>query len=146
MIETDIRRFGQYVVIRDLTDSAKRGFIFDGDSCVADLDHEIAARHDWDYLIGTRKLTADWRYTWGYIKDQRPLRALIRFCGLSIFGHIPYRHHRARRKEWGLETLLAERMVPHSADDSVWDWNNNALQKSWLLQDLLDTTKRFPKE
>ena len=136
MTETDIRRFGNYVVIRNLPRSAPRGWVYDGDTGVPDLDHEIAARHDWAYFTGARKLTADWGYTWGYIKDHRPLRAVIRFLGLSVFGHIPYRHHRARRKEWGLETLLAERMVPHAADDSVWDWDYDALQKSWLLRDL----------
>jgi len=132
---TDIRRFGEYVVPFDIT-PVSRGFVFDGDSCVADLDLPTAARHDYDYLTGARKLSADLRYTWGHIKDQRPLRAVVRLLGLSVFGWGAYLHHAHRRKEYGLDALLAERMVPHAADDYVWDWGNPELLETWLLEHL----------
>ena len=128
--------YGDYVVPYDMgPDGPPKGFIHDGDSFVADLDHETAARHDWDYFIGVGKLAADWRYTWGYIKDQRPVRAIVRLLGLSVFGHIPYRHHRRRMKEVGLDSLLEERMIHYAAGD-YWDWAHKDIQKSWLIEDL----------
>ena len=129
-------QYGDYVVPYDMSpDGPLRGFLHDSDSCVSNLDHKTAARHDWDYFIGVRKLTADWRYTWGYIKDQRPLRAIVRLLGLTLFGHIPYRAHRHRMEEVGLDVLLEERMI-HYAEGDYWDWAHKDIQQSWLIKDL----------
>jgi hypothetical protein len=135
----NLTRFGRYVVPFDLKDGPPRGFVFDGDSCVLDLDHETAARHDWAYLLGNGKLRADWRYMAGLTKDKRPLWGAVRWLGLTLGGWLPYYRHAAERRKAGLPILIAERMVPHADDDSVWVWP----VKTWLLADL---RRRWPDQ
>ena len=127
-----IQRFGKYVTPYKIDGIVPRGFVHDGDSGVADLDHETAARHDWDYFNGASKLASAFRYATGYFKDQRPVRAILRLLGLLVGGWSAYRKHRKRQKEHGLQVLLAERMVPHADDDGVWRWPYS----TWLLEDL----------
>jgi len=128
----DLKRFGKYVVPYSLeyNGGPPRGFVFDGDSGVPDLDHETAARHDWDYFQGASKVMADARYACGYVRDQRPIRAIIRWIGLTAFGWLAYYRHRDDAKRRPNVIRLRERMV----DPDQWDWT--VAVRSWLLADL----------
>ena len=127
----DLYRFGQYVTPCDIPEGPPRGFRFDGDSCVFDLDLKTAAKHDWDYLVGRGKLASDIAYAMGYVRDQRPLRALGRFLGLSIGGHIFYHRNRRDRIERGVGAIIAERMIDRY-DEDIWIWP----VLTWKLEDL----------
>jgi len=123
--------YGRYVVPYDIPNGPSRGFVFDGDTGVADLDHETAACHDWRYIVGKSKVVSDLKYMWGYIKDQRPLRAIGRFIGLTIGGHYFYCKNRRDRLKRGITTVLEERTVPCDFEDE-WIWP----VRTWLLSDL----------
>lgn len=130
---TDIARFGRYVVPFDQGGAGPpRGFVFDGDSCVIDLDLPTAARHDWDYLCQRGFWRSNWRYFTGLAKDKRPLWALIRYVGLTGGGWVAYCNHGRRNRREGLAVRIAERIIPHAQDDGVWVWP----LKTWLLADL----------
>lgn len=127
-----LERFGDYVVPFDMHDGPPRGFVFDGDSCVIDVDLHTAARHDWDYLTGAGYWKSNWRYFVGFCKDLRPLWGLVRFTGLTAGGWVAYWKHRREQRRFGLAIRIAERMVPESTKEGVWVWP----VETWLLKDL----------
>jgi len=128
----DPHEHGPYVVPFDIPNGPPRGFLFDGDSGVADLNDEVAAKHDWDYLTGRMKFTADLAYLWGYIRDQRPARGLLRFLGLTIGGHGSYHRHRKDRHEHGTTAMILSRIHPAATDPQAWLWP----YRTWLVDDL----------
>jgi len=133
MSTDDISQYGQYVVPFDMGPKGPpRGFVFDGDSGVLDLNLRVSARHDWDYLLGRNRWLADLRYAWGYAK-KLSIVVLWRYPGLLIGGGAAWRKHKRARKATPLNVLIARRMIPHASGDA-WDWST--VQRTWLRKDL----------